>query len=1125
MSEFKQSLQELIDLTNSLSTGMDKLSGSVNKAKEATQSAANTTKAVNRAKKETVDVTSRVITREELEAEKARLVSRERTRQIQAMARADAQKKGLISTTKRYNRTLNTSRMIMNQFRGMLLQTFGAYAIISGIRNTINTIAEFEQSMARVRAISGATEEEFQRLSDAAKSIASEGSIFDPKTIADLQVELAKLGFAASEIVTATRPIVNLATATGEDLTRAAEVAASTLRAFNLDASAMAATIDVMAKSFTTSALDMSRWAEGAKYAAPVASQLGWNVEQLASVMGVLANRQIFGSLAGTSFRNIMIEMSDTSSDLSQALGLTSTDFGEFIDKLEQANDEGLDFARIVEILPRRATTAGLLIAKNTQEIREMEIAMNAASGAVAEMASIQLDTVTGEVRQLGAAWKAMVSEMDEGDGIISSSIKKYISNLREGIRLLTLARKFGPWVSLSLPATLDKIRDEGFERYRDIIADVSEEIRGLRGVERALESQKLYFERAVDLIPDIVRYNNTVSESADQSAKLETRLSVLNALFSDLINKSTSTVRGFSVDVLEKEYDKVEKIIIDLNEEIDKLKKQDEERLSAGLDAYDKSAREQLEKTLEAYVLYFKILDNELNIRGKSEKDKNEKARREEYNRQKSHLALQRKLEIDAINANQQLSDEQREKELEEIRKHFDERGFILEKNFTEDVELRKLYNKLIEVNKDIHEKNMLDINKKYDAQHLSELRSNMERKVSIHRQINQAELNALRQQLRELRREEHHSYDKRFKQAQDIAELQYQIEKKTIKNQIEITKMRLKHFEDVIQKAEKAGLDDDLESAKHEAELLKAALEELEKNLDAIGRADVKLDKKLHDYLGFDKKEWNNIITLYGLAENAVKSWAQSSVDAARDKVNASNTAVAELQRDLDTEIRLAEQGFASNVSLKRKELEEERRVREERLKEQEKAQKRQASINAALDAANILTSIINILADETSKKGWYGLITGALAAGAIYALYSDWKSSSQNITKYEKGGWEKLKGNSHRSGGIPLGEGREAEGGEMLAIFNKKATSKYGKQIAEMTDLINKDKLGVDMDTVLKASGTKPVVVNVDNRKLSDVHSVLKQIRDDGIYYSGGYKIVKKGNRTRKIKIDAV
>ena len=101
---------------------------------------------------------------------------------------------------------------------------------------SFNVFKNFEYEMSKVKAVSGATAEEFAALEKNAKDLGA-STMFSASQVAGLQTEFAKLGFSATEINKVTEGTLNLAQASGSDLAHAAEVAGSTLRAFGLDAS------------------------------------------------------------------------------------------------------------------------------------------------------------------------------------------------------------------------------------------------------------------------------------------------------------------------------------------------------------------------------------------------------------------------------------------------------------------------------------------------------------------------------------------------------------------------------------------------------------------------------------------------------------------------------------------------------------------------------------------------------------------------------------------------------------------------------------------------------------------------------------------------------------------------
>jgi TP901 family phage tail tape measure protein len=172
----------------------------------------------------------------------------------------------------------------------------------------VSTFAEFEHQMSKVKAVSGATGDQFKALEADAKRLGG-STVFTATEVGALQEEFAKLGFTADEITKVTEATLYLAQATGSDLAASAEVAGATLRGFGLDAIETSRVTDVMAMSFNKSALDLSSFADSMKYVAPVAKVAGVSLEETTAMLAVLADRGIKGSQAGTSLRRILTDL------------------------------------------------------------------------------------------------------------------------------------------------------------------------------------------------------------------------------------------------------------------------------------------------------------------------------------------------------------------------------------------------------------------------------------------------------------------------------------------------------------------------------------------------------------------------------------------------------------------------------------------------------------------------------------------------------------------------------------------------------------------------------------------------------------------------------------------------
>ena len=158
------------------------------------------------------------------------------------------------------------------------------------IGDSVRTIKDFEQQMARVEAITGATDEEIKALSDSAKTLGST-TRKTATEVGKLQEELAKLGFTTDEILDATGAIINLSEATGSDLAQSSSVAAGVLNAFGLEAKDTKQLVDVMAKSFSSSALDLNKFEIGMANIGPVTAEAGLSVEETTAMLGILVDR------------------------------------------------------------------------------------------------------------------------------------------------------------------------------------------------------------------------------------------------------------------------------------------------------------------------------------------------------------------------------------------------------------------------------------------------------------------------------------------------------------------------------------------------------------------------------------------------------------------------------------------------------------------------------------------------------------------------------------------------------------------------------------------------------------------------------------------------------------------
>ena len=298
----------------------------------------------------------------------------------------------LIGGLNKAERAMQNSARSMQKLGGNLTMKLTAPVVAFGAV-AFNTFREFEFEMQKVKAVSGATGEEFESLKNSALEL-GRTTVFSASDVAKLQTEFAKLGFTAPQIDGVTASTLNLAQATDTELGRAAEVVGSTLRGFQMDVSQTGHIADVMAKSFSTSGLDMEKFAESMKYVAPIANSAGVSIEETTAMIGLLSNAGISGSQAGTALRRIISELGTGSEPVTE--------------KIKQLADAGIGLADAKDEVGRAAQNALLVLAGSADQIDPMTESLVNADGAAQDMSDTMNDSTEGAMKEFNSAWEGL---------------------------------------------------------------------------------------------------------------------------------------------------------------------------------------------------------------------------------------------------------------------------------------------------------------------------------------------------------------------------------------------------------------------------------------------------------------------------------------------------------------------------------------------------------------------------------------------------------------------------------------------------------------------------------------------------------------------------------------------
>lgn len=166
----------------------------------------------------------------------------------------------------------------------------------------VKTTADFDASMSKVRAVSGATGSQFDALRSKAREMGSTTK-YSASEAAEAMNYMAMAGWKTEEMLSGVEGVMNLAAASGEDLATTSDIVTDALTAFGKSAEDSGKLADIMAAASSNANTNVAMMGETFKYAAPVAGALGISMEDTAVAVGLMANAGIKASNAGTALR------------------------------------------------------------------------------------------------------------------------------------------------------------------------------------------------------------------------------------------------------------------------------------------------------------------------------------------------------------------------------------------------------------------------------------------------------------------------------------------------------------------------------------------------------------------------------------------------------------------------------------------------------------------------------------------------------------------------------------------------------------------------------------------------------------------------------------------------------
>ena len=339
---------------------------------------------------------------------------------------------------------------------------WGAVKIGQFVSDAVSTYADFDQAMANTAAICGATADDYVRLQQAALDM-GKATTKTATESAEALGYMSLAGWDVNESIAGLEPILRLSEATQMDLATCSDLVTDSLSALGLQVDDLGEYLDVAAMANNKSNQTAQMLMEAYIAVGGTMKNLNVPIQESAAALGVLANRGIKGSEAGTALNAVI-------NNLTTGTGQA----GKMMDKLGisafDSNGKFIGLAETIRVVDE--ATKGM-----TEEQRNAALAALGGKEHIDALNDLisGLNTTTADGR---SEWEALTDDLYNADGALSTMAATVTDTLQGAISIfgsamddmkIRLAQTFAPAakdainaVSAVIPSITDRIATAG---------------------------------------------------------------------------------------------------------------------------------------------------------------------------------------------------------------------------------------------------------------------------------------------------------------------------------------------------------------------------------------------------------------------------------------------------------------------------------------------------------------------------------------------------------------------------------------------------------------------------------------------------------------------------------------
>lgn len=313
------------------------------------------------------------------------------------------------------------------KLRSTITSTLGGLGIGLGItefgRSMINAGKDFEAGMARVRAVTNASTEDFKAMEAEAKRLGGTTKYTASEAASALE-NLTRNGLTPTQATAALSKTLQLAQANAISLAEAADMATNTMNGFGMSVDELGKVNDMLSSTAAHSATNVLELAEAVKNAAPLAKNCGVGIQETNAALGTLANVGIKGADAGTALKQIFMGLSTESANGAKALAKYGLEINQetiaadgLAGTLKKLYESGIGKSNqdLADVFGRRAFSGAAALINNYEKFIELNDTLASSYGETERMFEQGSGRMENALASLSSAWEAFQIEIFQG--------------------------------------------------------------------------------------------------------------------------------------------------------------------------------------------------------------------------------------------------------------------------------------------------------------------------------------------------------------------------------------------------------------------------------------------------------------------------------------------------------------------------------------------------------------------------------------------------------------------------------------------------------------------------------------------------------------------------------------